>query len=179
MRRTLLWLVLALVAAGCASAADARPRCRDEGSAALVLMAQAVPDAAYLPCVGELPEGWMMEDVEVTRGRAEMRIVVDQMTGGGSRIAVTLSPSCPPAEGAERDSGIDAVRRVDTIAEGARGHEIATRTYRFAGGCVLERFDLAPRKRGEVLGRAWALLGLVPAEDVRAEVEATYGRPLR
>ena len=79
---------------------------------AMQLMAQAVPNAARLPCVAELPIGWSVGSAETVRGTATFEVGV----GGGSSlpVIVTLTGSCPaPVEGTERialDGGCVTVR---------------------------------------------------------------------
>ena len=74
MRRRLLLLAAAwLVLAGCgvtpsgSSFTEARePSCRyqgRQGTALMVLIAQAVPTASQLPCVELKPAGWSVSDV--------------------------------------------------------------------------------------------------------------------
>ncbi|HEY8338316.1 MAG TPA: hypothetical protein VIK95_00520 [Egibacteraceae bacterium] len=165
---------LALLAAGCTAAAEAQPRCREADGSPLVLMLQAVPEATYLPCLATLPESWALTGFDVVPGRATMGLRADAVENGAT-ITVTLTPSCPADAGRARPSGVAGVRRSDLVEEGTGG-VVATRTYRFDGGCVRERFELQPRHRQEVLGRAWAVLGLVPAAEVSAAIEARHGR---
>lgn len=167
--------VLALLAAGCASAANAEPLCRQAGGGPLVLMQQALPEATYLPCLAALPEAWGIAGFDVTPGRARMVLHVGAVEAGHGTITVTLTAACAADAGRERPSGVDGVRRFDHVAE-PPGRVVVTRTYRFDGGCVQERYDLQPRHREDVLGRSWAVLGLVPAAEVSAAVEERYGR---
>jgi hypothetical protein len=70
---------------------------------AMQLMAQAVPSAARLPCVADLPLGWSVGTAETVRGTATFAVGV----GGGSSVpvTVTLTGSCPaPIEGTEQIS---------------------------------------------------------------------------
>jgi hypothetical protein len=57
------------------------------------LMAQAVPTATKLPCIGDLPLGWSTEQATVVRGSATFTV------GIGSDLAnpvtVTLTADCP------------------------------------------------------------------------------------
>jgi tRNA A-37 threonylcarbamoyl transferase component Bud32 len=65
---------------------------------AMQLMAQAVPNATKLPCVGTLPVGWSVGSAETVRGTATFEVGV----GGGSEAPVTvrLTETCPaPVEG--------------------------------------------------------------------------------
>jgi hypothetical protein len=57
------------------------------------LMAQAVPTATKLPCIGDLPLGWGTEQATVARGRASFTIGIgsDML----SPVTVTLTEDCP------------------------------------------------------------------------------------
>ncbi|HEV3503837.1 MAG TPA: hypothetical protein VG637_00960, partial [Actinomycetes bacterium] len=89
MRRRLLVLVTAwLLLAGCAvqsgsTFAEARePSCRyqgREGTALMVLIAQAVPTASQLPCVELKPAGWTVSGVFVRNGRVRFDLNSDRV----------------------------------------------------------------------------------------------------
>jgi tRNA A-37 threonylcarbamoyl transferase component Bud32 len=75
----------------------------------MILMAQAVPSAAELPCIQSLPLGWSLSAATIVRGRARFELLV--MRGGGSGslqldlggaaplVDVTFTPACPPTGG--------------------------------------------------------------------------------
>jgi membrane-associated phospholipid phosphatase len=69
------------------------PMCGTEQS--MQLMAQAVPSATRLPCVGDLPVGWSVGNAETIGGRSTFTVGVDG--GSGSPVTVTLTESCPEA----------------------------------------------------------------------------------
>lgn len=172
-----LVVVLALLASGCASAADAAPRCRGGRQQPLVLMVQAVPGAAYVPCVNELPPDWLTTDLDIGRGEARMRLEVGGPLGQEGRITVELAPTCDVSGMRELATGLDGVRRFDGVDD-VPGRYQAVRAFRFDGGCVTEHFDIAASDRAAVMGRAWAVLGLAPVRRVSRWYEETYGRPL-
>ena len=57
------------------------------------LMAQAVPTATKLPCVGDLPLGWGTDQATVVRGRASFTVGIGPELV--SPVTVTLSETCP------------------------------------------------------------------------------------
>jgi tRNA A-37 threonylcarbamoyl transferase component Bud32 len=57
------------------------------------LMAQAVPTATKLPCIGDLPLGWGTEQATVARGRATFTIGIG--SDMVSPVTVTLVETCP------------------------------------------------------------------------------------
>ena len=57
------------------------------------LMAQAVPTAATLPCVDDLPLGWGSQMSTVVRDRASFTVAIGSEMG--SPVTVTLTETCP------------------------------------------------------------------------------------
>ena len=58
------------------------------------LMAQAVPTATKLPCIGDLPLGWAAADTTtVVRDRASFTVAIG--SGQSSPVTVTLTETCP------------------------------------------------------------------------------------
>jgi membrane-associated phospholipid phosphatase len=59
------------------------------------LMAQSVPSATRLPCVGRLPAGWGLASAHIVRDSASITLRI----GGGvlNPVVVTLTATCPPA----------------------------------------------------------------------------------
>ncbi|HET8789203.1 MAG TPA: hypothetical protein VFO47_10700, partial [Actinomycetes bacterium] len=101
MRRLALLALACLLLAGCvrpggADFAQARePACRyqgRQGTALVVLMAQAVPSASQLPCVELLPAGWSVSDIFVRNGR--VRFALDSDRVGMHAVQVVLERFC-------------------------------------------------------------------------------------
>ena len=61
---------------------------------AMQLMAQAVPSATQLPCVGGVAVGWSVGDAETIRGKANFTVGVGD--GSSHAVTVVLTASCPP-----------------------------------------------------------------------------------
>jgi hypothetical protein len=91
-----------------------------------ILMAQAVPSATKLPCVGTLPLGWTVTNATVVRGRATFAMGVGQ---GDSSFVVEVGtpPVIPLVE-------LTFSRTCDQ-ADRAR----ATRVFDVPGGCIAYR----------------------------------------
>ena len=68
------------------------------------LMAQAVPTATELPCIGDLPLGWGTEQATVVRDRASFTVGI--RSDMVSPVIVTLTESCP-TEGASQQIPIE------------------------------------------------------------------------
>ena len=108
----------------------------------LILMAQAVPSATFVPCLLGLPAGWSFAGEDVRSGRASFWLDSDR--AGPGALTVTLTPSCdvrgavlvPPAPGQED------LRRYERPTS-LPPHYLASRFYLFPGGCVTFRFAFA------------------------------------
>jgi hypothetical protein len=57
------------------------------------LMAQAVPTATELPCIGDLPLGWGTEQATIVRGRATFTVGIGSELV--SPVTITLTETCP------------------------------------------------------------------------------------
>ena len=61
------------------------PSC--ESNRTMILMAQAVPSADQLPCIGSLPLGWSLSGATIVRGRATFEL---EVVGGGRSVELQL-----------------------------------------------------------------------------------------
>ena len=108
---------------------------------ATILAAQAVPSAALVPCVSELPSGWQVGGADVASGHAVFWLDSDQ--AGPRAVTVTLSAACDVSGTQPEPSDQPGTRRFDgppTVA----ARFTALRIYTFPGGCASYRFDFAP-----------------------------------
>jgi tRNA A-37 threonylcarbamoyl transferase component Bud32 len=87
-------------------------------SSTVLVIAQAVPSAKWVPCVASLPSGWSFGEATVHNGRG--RFSLDSDRAGSRAVVVTLTATC------------SAVRESENV-----------RVDRFPGGCVTveEKFD--------------------------------------
>jgi hypothetical protein len=105
----------------------------------LILIAQAVPSAAQIPCITEFPVGWSFGGEHIQSGQA--RFWLDSDRAGYRAVTVTLAHSCDTA-------GTMRVPVEPDEAGTARFEEprtlpprfSANRYYTFRGGCVTYRF---------------------------------------
>ena len=106
-----------------------------------ILAAQAVPSAALVPCVSELPSGWRVSGADVASGHSVFWLDSDQ--AGARAVTVTLSAACDVSGTQAEPSDQPGTRRFDgPPTVGARF--TALRIYTFPGGCASYRFDFAP-----------------------------------
>ena len=110
-------------------------------SHAMILAAQAVPSAAQLPCVSDLPSGWQIGGADIASGRSVFWLDSDQ--AGPRAVTVTLSAACDVAGNQPEPSDRPGTRRFDLPPAGGTRFT-GLRIYTFPGGCVSYRFDFAP-----------------------------------
>jgi membrane-associated phospholipid phosphatase/tRNA A-37 threonylcarbamoyl transferase component Bud32 len=132
---------------------------------ALWLMAQAVPEAALVPCVQLLPAGWSLNNIKVGTGRA--RIVFDtDRPFQEAAVMVQLAPSCELAGSTEVSSEQPGARRYIRIDRAVTPAQV-TRSYTFRGGCITERFLAAPGISAERLAsEASSSLGFATRQEL-------------
>jgi hypothetical protein len=106
-----------------------------------ILAAQAVPSAARVPCVAELPSGWRIGGADIASGRSVFWLDSDQ--AGPRAVTVTLSAACDVSGTRPSPSDQPGARRFDRPAAGGTRFT-GLRTYTFPGGCATYRFDFAP-----------------------------------
>jgi hypothetical protein len=108
---------------------------------AMVLAAQAVPSAAQLPCVSELPSGWRVGGADIASGRSVFWLDSDQ--AGPRAVTVTLSAACDVAGNQPEPSERPGTQRFDLPPAGGTRFT-GLRIYTFPGGCATYQFDFAP-----------------------------------
>jgi len=140
----------------------------------VVLMAQAVETASWVPCLDTVPLGWHMSDVQIGDGSG--RFWLDSDRDGVRAIEVALTASCATRDATEIPSDRDGVRRLERIGEVTPGYR-GTRFYVFDGGCLTVHFQIAGDDRAEPLAVATEGIDLLRRTDVEQHVhEETDGR---
>ena len=133
-----LGLLAATVALpACSSASADAPPCGVPANP-WILVAQTVPTATFLPCVGELPTGWTVTAARFEPG--SYSVWLDSDRAGMHALEVDLTPSCD-TKGAVEVPAVD-------VPPGVRVYEKpielspfrADRYLTFAGGCVTYAF---------------------------------------
>ena len=169
-RLVVLLLGLAVVSGACATDAVQAARCDDQHRLALV--AQAVPDAAYVPCVSDLRPGWRVAD--------------SRISSSGVRIALASDRSPGQPVEVEFDGACDVLGAVATTprAEGVRTHiRLASITPRYAGvlydvfpgGCVSYQFDFERGAHIALMEEFQAGVELYPRRQLRVELRDSHG----
>jgi tRNA A-37 threonylcarbamoyl transferase component Bud32 len=106
-----------------------------------ILAAQAVPSAALVPCVADLPSGWQVGGADVASGRSVFWLDSDQ--AGPRAVTVTLSAACDVTGDQPEPSDQPGTQRFDLPPAGDTRFT-GLRIYTFPGGCATYRFDFAP-----------------------------------
>jgi hypothetical protein len=181
----LLVLLAGPALSGCSSDTTATivlPTCSggDDGAAsnAVVLMAQSVPSATWVPCLRTtLPLGWEFEHLDARNGEASFWLNSDR--DGVRAIEVRLEESCDTLGTTEIPSDRDDMRRFERVTVTTPRFE-GKRYYVFEGGCITFVFDLdgdSGENRGEPLALATQTVGAVSREDLLAQVhDSSDGR---
>jgi hypothetical protein len=138
-------LVLATVPAACSSDTRSTPMCSFDASfSALVLEAQAVPNADRVPCIRALPAGWSVFETHIESGRARFSLSSDR--AGSRALQMTFTARCDTSGATEIPSHEKGTRRFERVEVVTPGFK-STRYYRFAGGCAAYRFELEDEGR--------------------------------
>ena len=122
----------------------------------MILAAQAVPSAAFLPCIAALPSGWTAAGVEVSSGRASFELDSGSLAGAGGvrfvlgqpvqqvqTVTITLTATCDIAGARQIPSDEPGMRLFERPLSLVPKYS-AVRYYSFPGGCVTYQFVLAP-----------------------------------
>jgi hypothetical protein len=157
-------------------ALDDAPRC-DTGDLT-VLMAQAVPEATRVPCIGALPVGWSPGGADIERGRGRFRLETEG-SGQHAMVVVTLRPAgaCDVRDAApvpSDEAGTERYERPRQVEPAVR----TTRYYLFAGGCVTYDIDLAAGDDPDLVFAAESALGFIPRTELAADVHRDTGLTL-
>jgi hypothetical protein len=177
-RRALPLVVVAAALSGCVQVAlgsdELACRSGDEGEPArgVILMAQAVDSAAYVPCLDTVPLGWHLSDVEVRDGSG--RFWLDSDRDGVRAIEVVLTATCDVRRATEIPSDRERIRRFEQVTRISPDYS-GTRFYVFDGGCLTAHFRLAGHDRAEPLAVATEAVDLVARADVEEQVREESG----
>jgi hypothetical protein len=134
--------VAAVLLGGCGTAGNPTvPFCPGKGkdSGAVILIAQAVPSAAYAPCIANFPAGWTFGGERIRNGVAEFWMDSDR--AGLRAVTVTLTPTCDVSQAVEvpLETTEPQLKRYEE-PNSLPPQFFGNRYYVFPGGCVTYRF---------------------------------------
>jgi hypothetical protein len=108
-------------------------------SPGVLLMAQSVRSASWIPCINTLPVGYSYERLDATnRGT---HIWLNSGGQGSHAVGLALSRACDLRGAHETPSDRKAMRRYERITDAGSGYR-GKWFYVFRGGCVTYQFDL-------------------------------------
>ncbi|CCG05395.1 hypothetical protein [Blastococcus saxobsidens] len=141
----------------------------DDGHPAngVVLMAQSVPSATWVPCLEVMPLGWDLAGLDATESSA--RFWLDSDRDGVHALEIVLTPACDTTQATEIPSEREGMRRWERVTQVSPQY-VGTRHYVFEGGCLSVLFRLSGENRSEPLGVATQAIGAVTRDQVRTAV---------
>ena len=107
----------------------------------MILSAQAVPSAALLPCIAELPAGWQVGAADIASGMASLWLSSDH--AGTQAVTVTLTATCDTSAARQVPSDQPGTRRFERPLSLAPQFS-DLRYYTFPGGCATYNFRFKP-----------------------------------
>jgi len=182
VRGVLLAAAAAVAVTGCAtdgpnSAITSAPLCEvgEDGGAgnAVVLMAQSVPSATWVPCIrAALPLGWSFHHLEASNGMA--RFWLDSDRDGIRAVEVRLTPTCDTAGATQIPSERQGMQRLERVHRMSPSYS-GERYYLFDGGCLTVVFSLDGDRAGEGLALVSQVVGVVSREELQEQVHRDSG----
>ncbi|MCU1428305.1 MAG: phosphatase family protein [Actinomycetia bacterium] len=140
----------------------------------LLIEAQSVQTAAFVPCVRSLPVGWSVRTVYANSGRGGFTL--DHDRAGQRALVVTLTKRCDIRGAREGTADINGARRFNRGPGPGLGRVDQTWYEVFPGGCVTTQLR-SHNPRAEVSREAPAIVGyLTRAELARDLTERSNGR---
>jgi membrane-associated phospholipid phosphatase len=107
----------------------------------MILSAQAVPSAALLPCIAELPSGWTAAGADIRNGRSTFWLDSDQ--AGARAVTISLTATCETAGAVRIPSDQAGAARFERPLS-LRPRFALERIYTFPGGCITYQFNFVP-----------------------------------
>jgi tRNA A-37 threonylcarbamoyl transferase component Bud32 len=137
----------------------------------LWLVAQSVPSASLVPCLGSLPEGWGLARTTVNDGRSVITLY-DRLHL--AIVVVRLTADCDVGGASPVPPGRPEVRRY-LRTESVLPQYSGTRFEVFPGGCVATWLTVPDVHRDWVTSQAGALLGFTSRRTLQQLLEQRSG----
>ena len=142
---------------------------------AMILSAQAVPSAAYLPCIAALPSGWRVSGEDIASGRVSFWLASDQ--AGPRAATITLAASCDTSGARQIPSDQPGTSRFEhPLSLLPRFTDL--RFYAFPGGCVRYEFRFLPGASPVLADAVDTAVTFVPRSRLVGYVRQTEGLAL-
>jgi tRNA A-37 threonylcarbamoyl transferase component Bud32 len=155
----------------------------------MILTAQAVPSAAFLPCISALPAGWTTAGAEIASGRASFALSSGSQAGGGGvhfelgqpgqlqAVTITLTAACDTSGAQQIPSGQPGMRRFERPLSLVPAYS-GVRYYTFPGGCATYQFVLAPGASPALATTVDTAVAFMPRSALVGYVRRTEGLAL-
>ena len=155
----------------------------------MILTAQAVPSAAFLPCIAALPSGWSAAGAEIASGRASFVLSSGSQAGGGGvhfelgqpgqlqAVTITLTAACDISGAQQIPSGQPGMRRFERPPSLIPRYS-DVRYYTFPGGCATYQFVLAPGASPALATTIDTAVAFMPRSALVGYVRRTEGLAL-
>jgi tRNA A-37 threonylcarbamoyl transferase component Bud32/membrane-associated phospholipid phosphatase len=140
------------------------------------LLAQSVPSASLVPCLGPLPAGWSVGPVTVNNGRSVIRLNHDR--AGTNVLIVQLTAACDTQGASQVDSNQPQVRRYQRIDRQTPRFE-AIHFDRIPGGCVTTQTAVPAANRAEVTGELAPILHYTTRQALQQALDQRSAGRLR
>ena len=153
-------LLALLLLAGCGRSLEAT--CEGEGVQILILAAQGIPSAEYVPCIVHFPVGWTLGGSEAKTGL--FRFWLNSDRAGAQAVEVVLQRSCDTRGAVEVPSAPGAPVEVQRFEKplSLRPQFALDRFDVFSGGCVTYRFEFGSGAPPALLFEVNEALTLIP-----------------
>ena len=159
-------------------------------SSTMILTAQAVPSAAFLPCIAAFPAGWTAVNDEIASGRASFGLDSGSLAGGGGvrfvlggqsgqlqTMTITLTATCDLTGARQIPSGQPGLRRFERPPSLGPGYS-DVRYDVFPGGCVTYRFVLGSGATSVLATTVGSAVAFIPRSELVGYVRRTEGLAL-
>ena len=155
----------------------------------MILAAQAVPSAAFLPCIAALPSGWTTVNAEIASGQASFGLDSGSPAGGGGvrfvlgqsgqlqTVTITLTATCDLAGARQVPPDQPGMRRFERPPSLVPGYS-DVRYDVFPGGCVTYRFVLGPGASPVLATAVGSAVAFIPRSELVGYVRHTEGLAL-
>jgi hypothetical protein len=151
------------------------PTCasEEEASNGVVLMAQSVPTASWIPCLRRaLPGDWTFSYLDAHNGSA---VFVIKSMHSAEPVAVNLTRTCDTAGATEVPTDREGLRRLERVTT-VSPHYMGRRFYVFDGGCITVVFNLEGGENpSEALALATDSVGVVSRAFLQDQVREESG----
>jgi hypothetical protein len=137
----------------------------------MILAAQAVPSAAFLPCIAALPPGWTA-GAQIASGRATFGL--DAGRAGLQTATITLTATCDTTGAQQIPSGQPGMSQFERPPHPVSGYSGA-RYYVFPGGCVTYRFVFAAGASPVLATAVDSAVAFIPRSELVGYVRHTAG----